>query len=580
MTMKNRRCLACFLTICILLSVCGCSKPDDDGLPNVPEVENMTNAITDSVSEPVTSPEPTAEVTVTVENTPSAESKFDKEVSTIYGTRTIPGIEQQFVAKYVREHSEDVMSFVASNPSVLDGSLAEPEEESGLLDLSQIDFSTIEFLSIYKKGVSDPTVAYIQQMLMDLGFMDPAEPTEYYGSMTTAAAKLFQRQNELKEDGILGAESLAMLFSGDAKHYLVKFGMKGSDIKNIQNRLYELGYLDSKKSINGEFDESTDKAVKALQTANGLGVDGKIGELTLELMYSEEVVANLLSFGANGDVVLECQKRLKELGYLTTTPDGNYGNDTLAAVKLFQSRNGLTVDGYLGPTTREILDSGSAVANGLYIGDEGDTVKRVQQLLIKYGYLAKGNDTGYFGNLTETAVRAFQRKNSLGVDGRVGTKTMGKLTGDSVVKAGDNPGGNGGGSGDGSGVVVDTGDSASGSVDKLLEVALSKLGCKYVLGAKGPNKFDCSGFVYWCLNQVGVKQSYITSYGWRTVGKYKKITKYSNLKAGDIIVVTGHVGIIGKNGTVIDASSSQGKIVHRSLSSWWSNRFICGWRIF
>jgi len=111
-------------------------------------------------------------------------------------------------------------------------------------------------------------------------------------------------------------------------------------------------------------------------------------------------------------------------------------------------------------------------------------------------------------------------------------------------------------------------------------VALSKLGCKYVWGAKGPSTFDCSGFVYWCLNQVGVKQSYITSKGWRTVGKYKKITNYSSLKAGDIIVVTGHVGIIGEDGTVIDASSSQGKIVHRKLSSWWSSRFICGWRIF
>ena len=79
---------------------------------------------------------------------------------------------------------------------------------------------------------------------------------------------------------------------------------------------------------------------------------------------------------------------------------------------------------------------------------------------------------------------------------------------------------------------------------------------------------------------MGVKQSYITSYQWRTVGKYKKITSYSSLKAGDIIVVTGHVGIIGEDGTVIDASSSRQKIMHRPLSSWWSSRFICGWRIF
>ena len=79
---------------------------------------------------------------------------------------------------------------------------------------------------------------------------------------------------------------------------------------------------------------------------------------------------------------------------------------------------------------------------------------------------------------------------------------------------------------------------------------------------------------------MGVKQSYITSYGWRTVGKYKKITDYYSLKAGDIIVVTGHVGIVAEDRTVVDASSTYGEIVHRDLNSWWENRFICAWRIF
>ena len=114
----------------------------------------------------------------------------------------------------------------------------------------------------------------------------------------------------------------------------------------------------------------------------------------------------------------------------------------------------------------------------------------------------------------------------------------------------------------------------------MISVASSKLGCPYVWGAKGPNAFDCSGFVYWCLNQVGVRQSYLTSSGWRSVGKYQKITSFSNLRAGDIIVVSGHVGIVANGGTVIDASSGNGKVVHRSLSSWWANNFICGWRIF
>ena len=138
----------------------------------------------------------------------------------------------------------------------------------------------------------------------------------------------------------------------------------------------------------------------------------------------------------------------------------------------------------------------------------------------------------------------------------------------------------GGGSTSSGGSSVPSTGSASGSASSLISVAKSKLGSPYVWGAKGPGSFDCSGFVYWCLNQVGVRQSYITSSGWRSVGRYTKITSYSNLRAGDIIVVSGHVGIVAEGGTVVDASSSNGRVVHRSLSSWWQRNFICGWRIF
>ena len=120
----------------------------------------------------------------------------------------------------------------------------------------------------------------------------------------------------------------------------------------------------------------------------------------------------------------------------------------------------------------------------------------------------------------------------------------------------------------------------SGSVEALINVAASKVGSTYVWGAKGPNTFDCSGFVYWCLNQIGVRQSYLTSNGWRTIGKYKKISNYDDIQPGDIIVEKGHMGIAAENGKVIDASSGNGKVVYRQRTNWWRNNFIVAWRIF
>lgn len=423
-----------------------------------------------------------------------------------------------------------------------------------------------------RNGVEHPLVASLQQRLMELGFMDNDEPTQYFGNVTEAAVKIFQRQNGLDQDGIVGPETLKIIMTYDAKYYAVSKGVEGSDIKRIQQRLYELGYLADASLVTGSFGDDTEGAVIKLQEVNGLTVDGKVGWQTMNLLYSDEIKPNFLSYGEKSDVVLSCQDRLKQLGYLTTKPDGAYGDDTVIAVKQFQSRNDLVVDGYLGPSTRLALLSAQAQPNGVNLGEKGDSVTRIQQLLHKYGYMSSSNVTGYYGEVTEKAVKSFQRNNGLSSDGTVGQLTMNKLAGSSVKKAG---------SSKSSGGSSKTGTIKGGSgVSGLLSAARSKLGRPYVWGAKGPNSFDCSGFVYWCLNHVGVRQSYRTSSGWRSVGKYTKITSFGSLKAGDIIVVSGHVGIVAGGGKVIDASSSHGRVVERSLSSWWRNNFICGWRIF
>lgn len=444
-------------------------------------------------------------------------------------------------------------------------------------------------------GMRHSVVLQLQEKLMRLGFMDTDEPTDLYGDVTVNAVKVYQRQNKLAQDGVVGPDTLKAILSPDAKYYAVQKDDDGDDIMRIQLRLYELGYLATEDMVTGHFGDSTETAVKKMQEVNELDQDGKVGRKTINLLYSEEVKPNMLSFGETSEVVLAAQKRLKLLGYMTSEPDGNYGNDTVAAVKQFQSRNDQVVDGYLGPSTRIALNSETAVPNGLRIGDSGDTISRVQNLLSKLGYINSANVTGYYGDVTANAVKLFQRTNNLTVDGTVGAQTMAMLTGGNAKKAPANAarqtGGSsssgrttqrqttGGGSSSGGSSVPSTG-SASGSASALIATAKSKLGCPYVWGAKGPNSFDCSGFVYWCLKQVGVSQSYITSSGWRSVGRYTKITNYSNLRAGDIIVVSGHVGIVAEGGTVVDASSGNGRVVHRSLGSWWKRNFICGWRIF
>ena len=59
----------------------------------------------------------------------------------------------------------------------------------------------------------------------------------------------------------------------------------------------------------------------------------------------------LSKYGSRGDEVRQIQTKLKRWGYYNGAVDGIYGSQTLAAVKWFQSKNGLQVDGIAGPKT-------------------------------------------------------------------------------------------------------------------------------------------------------------------------------------------------------------------------------------
>lgn len=451
-------------------------------------------------------------------------------------------------------------------------------------------------------GVINSVVKDLQQRLMNLGYMEADEPTTYYGDATSKAVQYFQRQTGRTMDGITGVDTWDALMSESAPHYAAKLGFQGDDITKIQYRLYNLGYLTESRQINGTFDQDTETAVKKLQEVNKLTIDGTVGQATNDLLYSDEVKANIIALGEQSDIVKKYQNRLIALGYLSGEADGNFGLSTQNAIRAFQSRNDQVVDGYLGPDTRNLMDSDNAKPFGMRLGEQSDDVKNMQNLLVKYGYLSRDKASGYFGELTKEAVVAFQSVNGLGTDGTVGAKTLQLLQSGSAKskpkpktntpsrsnsRAGGNASGGGNsapaGRGDaGSGGSISSGSggaTVSGSAGALISIASSKIGSPYVWGAKGPNSFDCSGFVYWCLNQAGVETSYMTSSGWRNPGRFKKVSM-GELQPGDIVVVRGHVGIYAGGGSVIDASSSNGRVVHRSLSGWWANNFITAWRIF
>ena len=137
----------------------------------------------------------------------------------------------------------------------------------------------------------------------------------------------------------------------------------------MQKRLIELGWLSG--SASGTFDDATEAAVIAFQKKAKLWADGKAGPKTLEVLYSSKAPktskpasssgsGTTLELGSKGSDVKKLQQRLKDLGYLQGTVDGEYGEATKQAVTLFQGLNGLTEDGKAGTATQNKLYSDSA----------------------------------------------------------------------------------------------------------------------------------------------------------------------------------------------------------------------------
>ena len=91
------------------------------------------------------------------------------------------------------------------------------------------------------------------------------------------------------------------------------------------------------------------------------------------IALAQSASADLYKKGSRGDTVSEIQTRLKNWGYYSGTVDGLYGSRTEAAVRWFQQKNGLSVDGQVGDQTLAALGiSPSGGGGGSGASQSGD----------------------------------------------------------------------------------------------------------------------------------------------------------------------------------------------------------------
>ena len=227
-----------------------------------------------------------------------------------------------------------------------------------------------------------------------------------------------------------------------------------------------------KLTVDGVFGSRMAATVRAFQKQFNLTADGVVGRQTwykisyiyvsvkdlAELTSEGEVSSGTLSDGTWGGTVLrtgstgsaveQLQFWLNTLAqYESSIPsltvDGVYGTGTANAVRAFQRKYGLTVDGVVGRATwTEVYDQFRSIQsdNGtpnaypgtaLREGASGQNVRLVQFWLkiarTVYPSLSNVTVDGKFGSATTAAVRRFQTYFGLTSDGVVGRTTWNKL---------------------------------------------------------------------------------------------------------------------------------------------------------
>ena len=189
----------------------------------------------------------------------------------------------------------------------------------------------------------------------------------------------------------------------------MKQGSKGTTVKQLQQNLIGLGYLND--SADGSYGSKTRRAVEAFQADFGLKADGTAGEATQTAIYN---------------AVVRLQVELKNAGYAPGTADGHFGSKTRAALEKFQRDEELEVTGEMNKATWAAMDRSSMGIRGGAAARTAEQIKRMQQALIGLGYLNDKAD-GVYGSKTREAVRQYQKAYGLTADGSAGSKTMTSL---------------------------------------------------------------------------------------------------------------------------------------------------------
>ena len=243
------------------------------------------------------------------------------------------------------------------------------------------------------QGARGAQVTALQQALINAGVRPAGGADGIFGTGTAAAVKTFQRAKGIASTGVVDAATANALGLGgaaapkaataptpDAGVLGLRLGSQGSAVAQLQQAIIKMGWPLA-RGADGVFGASTQRALMAIQHANGLKVTGAMNIATARLLH------------------------------LTQAP----GAQPAARAPAAQ------------PAATQPAAKGATAAGFPTFDEHGARVVALQAALVAAGVVVRGGTDGVFGSGTLNALLAFQRAKGLPATGKVDAATAAAL---------------------------------------------------------------------------------------------------------------------------------------------------------
>lgn len=272
--------------------------------------------------------------------------------------------------------------------------------------------------NVLRLGSNGSAVRSLQLNLQRLGFYK-GQASGSFGPQTQDAVIRFQRAYGIAADGVVGSRTLNAIqvafnqnnsdigSGGDSLPNALNFGDRGQLVRQLQNDLQRLGFLNVNPT--GIFGPSTRDAVANFQRAYGLPSNGIADSQTLFTLSritgnnnqnpndnTCSTAQGEICLGERSQRVIVLQQRLQQWGLYRDSADGFYGPNTRDAVAQFQRSSGLPTTGFVDYRTWQALGFANSpapnspnvqnpVSNNRYVVvipiSSSDTFNRLRQVL-------------------------------------------------------------------------------------------------------------------------------------------------------------------------------------------------------